>query len=306
MYNYFVNSKCEETDSIFDDNSLKAYKSLKAYRYSSDGLVRNFWAHSVEETEMMIIRAYYFSSLKAKTTYTAFVAFQHNGDVVYAECKCVAEKGGACSHVAALLFYLEDLKRNNVTTLPADPTANATVTDKLQQWHVPPKRGVTPLPLSQMALQKSAYGKPPVATLKRSISAVAKPHQISIDEQPLKKFVADITETFPECGLSHFWKGDSHKEDCNDITDTETLDTDISVGLARLSRKLVIFDGINTSLAVLANELSDIDTEGEYFKDLCHDYVCEQVIDKELSDFIERNTRASATVHCGKSCITAV
>ena len=103
--------------------------------------------------------------------------------------------------------------------------------------------------------------------------------------------MADITETFPECGLSHFWKGDSHKEDCNDITDTEAVDTDISVGLARLSRKLVIFDGINTSLPLSANDLSDIDTEAEYFKELCHDYVCEQVIDKELSDFIERNTQ---------------
>ena len=49
--------------------------------------------------------------------------------------------------------------------------------------------------------------------------------------------------------------------------------------------------GINTSLPLLANELSDIDTEGEYFKELCHDYVCKQMIDKELSDFIERNTQ---------------
>ena len=47
LYNYLVNSKCEETDSVCDDNSLKAYKSLKAYRYFSDGLVRNVWTNCI-------------------------------------------------------------------------------------------------------------------------------------------------------------------------------------------------------------------------------------------------------------------
>ena len=54
-------------------------------------------------------------------------------------------KGEACSHVAALLFYIEDIKRRE-GPLPLDKT----VTDQLQQWHVPPQRTVTPQPLLAM------------------------------------------------------------------------------------------------------------------------------------------------------------
>ena len=38
------------------------------------------------------------------------------------DCNCVAGKGEACSHVAALLFYLNDLTSRAITTLPTDTT----------------------------------------------------------------------------------------------------------------------------------------------------------------------------------------
>ena len=59
------------------------------------------------------------------------------------DCNCVAGKGEACSHVAALLFYLDDLTSCAITTLPTDTT----VTGRPQQWHKPPKRNVDPKPL---------------------------------------------------------------------------------------------------------------------------------------------------------------
>ena len=81
----------------------------------------------------MAVRAHCFSSLKAKTTYTMYVMFKKDSTVVTAECNCVAGKGGACSQVAALLFFIEDFKKKEAP-LPSDRT----VTDRLQQWHVPP------------------------------------------------------------------------------------------------------------------------------------------------------------------------
>ena len=57
--------------------------------------------------------------------------------------------GEACSHVAALLFYLEDCVQRRDKLLPD----NSTCTDKLQQWHIPPKRTINPAP------RKAEYGK---------------------------------------------------------------------------------------------------------------------------------------------------
>ena len=56
MYEYLVNS----TDSTFDKESMKAFKSLKAYKYFSDGLVSNVWAHHLEDE--VVVRAYCLSS----------------------------------------------------------------------------------------------------------------------------------------------------------------------------------------------------------------------------------------------------
>ena len=40
------------------------------------------------------------------------------GKVVGASWSCVAGKGGACSHVAALMFYFEDFIKKGTKVLP--------------------------------------------------------------------------------------------------------------------------------------------------------------------------------------------
>ena len=116
LYQYLINS----TDSTLDRESMRAFKSLKAYKYFADGLVRNVWAHHLED--QVVVSRYRPSSLKAKTTYTVYVVIKTTGDVVGGAHNCVAGKGEACSHVAALLFYLDDLTSHAITTLPSDET----------------------------------------------------------------------------------------------------------------------------------------------------------------------------------------
>ena len=55
----------------------------------------------------MAVRANCFSSLKAETTYTVYVMFMKDAVVVTVECNCIAGCGRACSHIAALLFFIE-------------------------------------------------------------------------------------------------------------------------------------------------------------------------------------------------------
>lgn len=88
---------------------------------------------------MVVIRGYCHSSLKSKATSTVYVILITSGDALAAQCKCIAGKGEACSHFAALLFYIKDMKRTEVKHLHS---AKA-VTDH-QQWHVPAKRSVVP------------------------------------------------------------------------------------------------------------------------------------------------------------------
>ena len=67
LYQYLINSR----DKAFASESLEAFKSLKAYKYLADRLVKNVWAHNAEDG-LIVVRGHCFSSLKAKTTYTLF------------------------------------------------------------------------------------------------------------------------------------------------------------------------------------------------------------------------------------------
>ena len=62
LYEYLVNNK----DKTYDKKSMKAYKSLKVYKYFKDSFVRNVWSNSHKETQLVAVRAHCFSSLKAK------------------------------------------------------------------------------------------------------------------------------------------------------------------------------------------------------------------------------------------------
>ena len=172
---------------------MKAYKYLKAYKYFKDGFVRNVWSNSHKETQLVAVRAHCFSSLKAKTTYTVYVMFKKDGTVVTAECNCVAGKGGVCSHVTALLFFIEDFKKKEAP-LPSDRT----VTDRLQQWHFPPKRNVAPQPVEHIKFQKAVYEKAPWQRQQRTQSRTS---TAADRTSPLRdKLVNNIGKATPSVG----------------------------------------------------------------------------------------------------------
>ena len=230
---------------------MKAYKSLKAYKYFNDSFVRNIWSTSHKETQLVAVRAHCFSSLKAKTTYTVYVMFKKDGTVVTAECNCVAGTGGACSHIAALLFFNEDFKKKEAP-LPSDRT----VTDRLQQWHVAPKG-------TFLKFQKAVYGKAPLQRQQRTLSRTS---PAADSTSPLlKKLVNDIGQSNPFSGLAHFCSEPEMKEEEGGHA---TVD-EVPDGLTRLAKKLIVFDSCDRSLPHSALDLNAINTEGEYFKDIC-------------------------------------
>ena len=53
LVEYLIDSR----DKTLDNESMKAFKSLKAYKYFHDGLVKNIWAHSQLDESEIILRA---------------------------------------------------------------------------------------------------------------------------------------------------------------------------------------------------------------------------------------------------------
>lgn len=50
-YTYLIESK----DKEFNHKSLRSFKSLKAYSYFSDGLVRNIWLTPIQGTKYGVL-----------------------------------------------------------------------------------------------------------------------------------------------------------------------------------------------------------------------------------------------------------
>ena len=83
-------------DKSFDMESLKAFKSLKAYKFFHDGFVRNVWVHQFPSTDKSNLKVLYFRgfvhhSLSCEAPLEVFVALNGDtGDVYSAQCSCVS------------------------------------------------------------------------------------------------------------------------------------------------------------------------------------------------------------------------
>lgn len=83
-------------DKSFDMQSLKAFKSLKAYKYFFDGYVRNIWVHQFPcdndlTLKVLYFRAYVHHSYNCDAPLEVFVSMNaENGDVYSAKCSCVS------------------------------------------------------------------------------------------------------------------------------------------------------------------------------------------------------------------------
>ena len=98
---------------------MRAFKSLKGYKYFSYGFVRNVWFERFDNG-IAYVRAFVFHSLSVDSALTEFIAVDTCGDVYNAKCNCVSGAGGACSHIAALLFALEEFTRKDLKELPVE------------------------------------------------------------------------------------------------------------------------------------------------------------------------------------------
>ena len=84
-------------DKSFDMQSLKAFKSIKAYKFFYDGFVKNVWVYECPVTQvdndlkLLYFCAYVHHSLTCESPLQVFVSINGNsGDVYSAKCNCVS------------------------------------------------------------------------------------------------------------------------------------------------------------------------------------------------------------------------
>ena len=81
---------------------------------------------------------------------------QLNGEVVYANCACVAGKSECCKLVPALLYQVNDFIQLELSEVPDDLTC----TQLLQQWHVPRSDETDePVLLEDIKFEKSSFDR---------------------------------------------------------------------------------------------------------------------------------------------------
>ncbi|KAH3727767.1 hypothetical protein DPMN_053711 [Dreissena polymorpha] len=90
------------------------------------------------------------------TQYSVTVVISDNGEPIGASCTCVAGKGEACTHIAGLLFGIEDFVARGYRGLPGGDF----LTDKLCRWIVPKGPKVDPKPICEVSVKKNIPGKP--------------------------------------------------------------------------------------------------------------------------------------------------
>ena len=277
LYHYLVNSK----EKTFDEEGMKAYKSLKAYKYFADGYIRNVWAgEPQEQDDAVVVRCHCFSSLKAKKVYVVHLV-KKSGDVLSAACTCVAGKDEACSHTAALIFDLEDFMRQGHSDLPTDTAA----TDHLQQWHVPPKRDVSAQPVEGITFRKAEYGKVLRTSFGHRYCPYPSDNKSNHDRAQAQQLISTVCAVLPSSGLTHFWDtaGQSSVVVPMSLSDTQNCIADV--------QSLVFYSATNPSLPPSVAQMSAIDVDSEDFREIICKQEEAQVITAKLSNFIESITR---------------
>lgn len=118
LYHYLVH-----TSSFITAEEIRNYKSLHAYKYFVDGwVVETAWKF-FGDVFLLTGRVKHSYSLN-ETPLKPWVAVRKSGRVECGHCTCMAGLAESCSHVAALLYWLETAVRiKNATSCTSRPNS---------------------------------------------------------------------------------------------------------------------------------------------------------------------------------------
>ena len=143
-------------DKWFEGENLRAYKQLRSSQLFDERHVHDIELNEWEAgTYSYFVRAKCWPSQDtSKSAHKCIVCLDRVEPRIYgAHCRCVSGLGEACSHVAALLFALEDFCSRGYRSLQGP-----TVTEKTCKWSKPSAQKVDRVPMAAMRLEKACPG----------------------------------------------------------------------------------------------------------------------------------------------------
>lgn len=201
----------ESNDKTFDHQSVRAYKSLRAWSLSQGGHVIMMNVNNNANSEVfMFVRAYCLPSQSTTHVYPVHVCLDKRVGVVYgAECRCVAGLGECCSHVAAVLFRLDDLLSQGQSTVPD----GLSCTESACSWIAPANAAkIQAEPINEVQIYKPVLGKakpvPKEVTLE-NFNPVAL-QDVEASPERVGVLVANLRQSLPTCTFATMFSGEHY------------------------------------------------------------------------------------------------
>jgi hypothetical protein len=126
-FTVFLSAAAESDDETADAGTKKPVaKGRKMYRSEKISLCEV--SDTPTETGTLLFRANVEASMRKQLCRHPQVVLHKMGHVESAQCDCEASSDGRCSHVACLLYLIEDL------SFGASPKISVACTSKAQAW----------------------------------------------------------------------------------------------------------------------------------------------------------------------------
>ena len=189
-------------DKDYDGESLRCYKQLRAYQLFYENHIFDVEANLWEGgTDFFFVRAKCRPSQDtSKPAHKCTICVdRHEGKCYGAHCRCVSGLGEACSHVAALLFALDDFTARGLHRLNGPA-----VTEKLCEWCKPCLQKVEPTPVANLILEKASPGERKRKKWCRTgISRYDPRHRDDrrLDDNAIQQLRKDLRDAVNDCGF---------------------------------------------------------------------------------------------------------
>ncbi|XP_077492150.1 uncharacterized protein LOC144103258 [Amblyomma americanum] len=136
--------------SFITREQLKSYNALEAHNYLTSGWVQEPRLKVLADSRVVIIGRVLHSQSLSEQPLHPWLLIKEDGQVQAAHCTCKAGLGEACSHIGAVLFYIEAaVKRRD----------GQACTDKENAWLPPPVRLIEPKPASHVSFSSPKMKK---------------------------------------------------------------------------------------------------------------------------------------------------
>ncbi|CAN8002810.1 unnamed protein product [Ixodes hexagonus] len=234
--------------SFLSRDQLKAYKSLEAHNYLTSGWVQEPFVKVLSEGVLVVgkVRPHNPSSIR-DALLRPWPLLKPDGEVQMAHCTCMAGLGEACSHVGAVLFFMEAVVRRR---------NDQACTDQENAWLPPHVQVVDCIPVAKMDFSSSEMkrkldGEQPrtPVTINKSIDKVAdeewstflaschqagsRPALLALNEDYAHEFVPVATK-FPSAVLSNLLRHDPTPaweelvEQCTEVADSLSIEPQVA------------------------------------------------------------------------------